>query len=169
MGRRHLMSTIHLIVGNVGSGKSTHAARLSAERDAHVFANDEWMRVLFFPDMPDPAPYEWALERTQRIEQVIVTEAVRLADRGMEVILDLGFFSAAQRARVSDRVREAGHAPQLHILDVDFETRWQRVEERNRGGTDSYQFPVSREVFEFCETIYETPEAEERAGAIVVT
>jgi predicted kinase len=49
------MAQLHLIVGPVGSGKSTYALRLA---DAHVAARfnlDEWMARLFRPDRPETA------------------------------------------------------------------------------------------------------------------
>lgn len=163
------VAQVHMIVGNVGAGKSTYAAKLAAERNAHIFAVDEWMRTLFFPDMPDPAPYEWALERTERIEDVILVEASRLSGLGMEIILDLGFFSRIQRDRVRGELAAAGRETQLHYLNVDRMIRWARVEERNRERGPTYQFDVSIDVFEFCETIFEPPGADELEGAVVVS
>lgn len=158
-----------MICGNTGAGKSTYAAKLAAQSGAHVFAVDEWMRTLFLMDMPDPPEYAWALERTQRCDRQILIEAARIADRGIPVILDLGFFGEEQRTRTRKAIEAAGHTAVLHYLDVDKATRWSRVEERNKGEAATFQFEVDRETFDFCETIFEPLSDEERKGAIVVT
>ncbi|MCZ4279870.1 ATP-binding protein [Kiloniella laminariae] len=162
------MAQVFLIVGNTGAGKSTYAAKLAQQEKAHIFAVDVWMKNLFLMDMPDPASYEWALERTQRIEVQQLIETLGLLEKGMSVILDIGFFARSQRQRVANFLRQNDHIPQVHYLDVDKETRWQRVQDRNRGESETYQFEVSREVFEFCETIFEPLGEEERAQAFVL-
>ena len=94
------MGRFYLIVGNVGAGKSTYAADLAVREQAHIFTVDEWMVTLFLEDAPDPIEYDWALERTERIERQILSEAVKLARLDLSIILDLGFFSRDQRDRV---------------------------------------------------------------------
>ena len=149
------MTEISLIVGNTGAGKSTYAAKLAKARAAHVFAVDEWMKTLFHADMPNPPDYAWALERTQRIDRQIVIEALRMADRGTSAILDLGFFGRDQRDLTMQAIRDGGHDPVIHYLDVDKDERWRRVSERNKGASETFQFEVDKATFEFCETIFE--------------
>jgi len=161
------VASIHLIVGNVGAGKSTTAARLAATTRAHVIAVDEWMRVLFHADIPDPPSYAWAIERTRRIDVAAVTEATRLAALGLPVILDLGFFAREHRDRVRAAIADAGALSVTHILDVPKEERWHRVERRNRERPAGWQFDVDRATFELCETLYEPPDEEERVGAVM--
>lgn len=162
------MAAAYILVGNTGAGKSTYAARLAKRLRAHVFANDEWMRTLFFPDMPDPPDYEWALERTQRIERQVCAEALKLMALDVDVILDLGFFAKEQRDRVLSFFTEKDAPAEMHYLDVDKTTRWARVEERNRGLSDTFQFEVDRETFDFCETIFEPLDEDERARSVIV-
>lgn len=161
------MTNIHLIVGNVGAGKSTYARRLAGERRAHLFQIDEWMRGLFYPDRTEETGYEWMLDRVRRCDERITAEAVGLAALGLESVLDLGFFGRAQRDFVRGRIAEAGQRPILHLLDVDKATRWSRVEARNTGTLAPHEVTVSRETFEFCETIYEPPQGVERDGMVV--
>lgn len=155
------MPNAYLIVGNTGAGKSTYSAKLAEETNAYILTNDEWFNTLYFKDMPDVDTYAWALERTERIEKQILTEAVKLLDRNINVILDLGFFKVKQRQRVKKHLEQNKHNSCLHYLDVDMETRWQRVEQRNADQGDSFQFHVSRPIFEFCETIFEPLSEEE--------
>lgn len=149
------MSKAHLIVGNVGAGKSTYATQLSAKIKGHVFTIDDWMTNLFHPDKPDPMTYEWALERVERCEHQILKETIDLLKLGTPIILDLGFFSEAQRTRVMDKLTAYSMNARIHYLDVDKDTRWMRVQQRNTEMGDTFKFEVSREVFDFCETIFE--------------
>jgi len=50
----------------------------------------------------------------------------------------------------------------LHVLEVNAETRWARVLERNRGESGTYAFEVTREMFDFMEERWEAPSVEER-------
>ena len=157
-----------LIVGNVGAGKSTYAHELVRTQDAHLFSVDEWMNNLFRADLPEDDAYEWSLVRLQRIEKQILSEALRLIDRNIQVILDLGFFGREQRTRIINFLLEQHQKPVIHYLDVDKGTRWQRVNHRNTHKTETFQFHVSQETFEFCETIFEPLDTEERRRAIII-
>lgn len=161
-------ASVIMITGNVGAGKSTYAARLAADSGAHIFSVDEWMRTLFLADQPAVPSFEWALERTERVEEQILRESARLLERGVSIILDLGFFSEAQRSRVRHYFLDRGVVAALHYLEVDKETRWARVDQRNTQKTETFQFPVSREIFDFCETIFESLDDEERRIATII-
>ncbi|MEE4349881.1 MAG: ATP-binding protein [Pacificimonas sp.] len=156
--------TVHLIVGNVGAGKSTYARALAAQKRAHVFANDPWFAELYQPDLQG-SDYAWTLERTQRIERVMIAEAKALLALGLDVIFDIGFFERSQR----DRVRGAFDAGVVvtHFLDVDADERWRRVEERNAEKGETYSMTVDRQMFDFCETIFEAPKGAEYEAAVL--
>ena len=46
------MSTVHLVFGPQGAGKTTHARALAARIGGVRFSIDEWMAQLFAPDWP---------------------------------------------------------------------------------------------------------------------
>lgn len=162
------MAKIFLVVGNTGAGKSTFSAVLSAQEKAHTFAVDDWMASLFLMDAPDPSTYEWALERTQRIETQMLSESVKLIKNHVNVILDIGFFSKSQRKRVQSFFENKHIETITYYLDVEKETRWFRVNKRNTKPSETYRFHVSEEIFEFCETIFEPLDALERKEAIIL-
>jgi predicted kinase len=146
---------IYLIAGNTGAGKSTYTRNLAQKEDAYIFSGDEWFKTLFLADVPSPSTYKWALERTERIEDQIVKEALKLIIKDMNVILDLGFFKRVQRKRVEQFFNENNVKTSLHFLDIDKKLRWERVNKRNFEKSESFEFEVSREIFEFGETIFE--------------
>lgn len=163
------MAKVFLIIGNTGAGKSTYAKKLAEIENAYIFTGDEWFRTLFVPDTPTPSSYEWALERTKRIETQILTESLKLLSKNLNVILDIGFFSQQQRQRVQQFFTQHHYLCITHFLDVNKATRWERVVQRNTEKTNTFQFEVSKEIFEFCETIFEPLDAQESNDAVIFT
>lgn len=161
------MAKIDLIVGNTGAGKSTYSKKLATKTTSYIFSGDEWFKTLFIPDMPNPPKYEWALERTERVEEQILSEALKLNKLGINVILDLGFFKRVQRKRVQNFFNIHHISTSLHYLDIGKELRWERVHERNTKKTETFEFEVSRDIFEFCETIFEPLFEDEQAEIII--
>ena len=156
------MAEWHLVAGSTGAGKST-AAREIAERVGGVrFSIDEWMSALYWMDCPEKNDFPWALERVGRCEAQIEVVARKLAQVGVDAVLDLGFTTRAQRREWLEMARLAGVECELHVLEVDAEVRWERVLERNRGESGTYAFVVTREMFCFMEERWEAPSAEER-------
>jgi predicted kinase len=132
------------------------------------FSIDEWMNALYWMDCPEKNDLPWALERIARCEAQIAAVAGELAVVGVSSVLDLGFTQRAQRMEWLERARALGVECVLHVLEVDASVRWERVCERNRGGSATFSFEVTREMFEFMETRWEAPEVEERAEFRVV-
>jgi predicted kinase len=157
---------IHFICGSTGAGKSTFAKRLSEDLGGVVFSIDEWMTALFWMDSPQPIESSWALERVDRCQEQIWATALRVAERGVPCVLDFGFGMKALRLKFATRAAEAGLCVRLHVLDVPADERWRRVQARNeeRGATHHLTFSVTREMFEFVETMWQPPDADELAS-----
>lgn len=69
-------------------------------------------------------------------------------------------------ARYAALAAQASLAVKLHVLDISAEERWRRVGLRNdgRGTSNQLPFDVTREMFDFVETLWEPPSAEEVAA-----
>lgn len=162
------MAKVSLMVGNTGAGKSTFSRKLAAQEDAHIFAIDEWMNALFMMDMPPPGTFEWAMERIERLESQLLKETLKLLGRDINVILDFGFVSKEQRMRVENFFQDANRDVSAYYFDIPASTRWERVQKRNATQAETYQFHVSKKVFDFCETIFEPMDEEERKRAVII-
>lgn len=100
-------------------------------------------------------------ERAARCERRILRLALDAAARGGDVILDLGFTTAAHRRSVAARIAEAGTDVALHWLDVDVAERWRRVCHRNETRGTTFALTVTRPMFDFVEARYEPPGPDE--------
>src|SRR5690606_15417313 len=116
---------------------------------------------LFWPDSPEPIQYEWTMERISRCEAQIAEMAAELAKLGISSVLDLGFTTRDHRDKFRALAADAGITTSTHFVDVPVEERWGRVEARNRDGGETYRMEVTREMFDFMESIWETPTEEE--------
>jgi predicted kinase len=154
----------HLVCGSTGAGKTTYSIALSDRIGGVRFSIDEWMGTLFGKDVAEPIQFSWMIERVHRCETQIGRIALRCAGRGLPVVLDLGFTRADQRARLAALARDAGHEAVLHFLDVPAETRWSRVEARNRDRGDTFSIEVTRPMFDFVEGMWEPPTPDEMSA-----
>jgi predicted kinase len=154
---------MHLICGSTGAGKTTCAIGLSERVGAVRFSIDEWMSALYWMDTPRPLVPAWSLERVARCNAQIWATAAQIAAHGVPCVLDLGFSTARSRADIVNLAEAAGFRVQLHFVDVPPDERWRRVQARNaqKGVTHQLPFEVTREMFDFVETMFEPPSAEE--------
>ena len=157
------MTTLHLVCGATGAGKTTYALQLCDTLGALHLSIDDWMVSLFGPDAPNPPQWPWIAERLARCEALILRTATGAGLRGLPSVLDLSFLRADQRARAAQSAREAGLAVKLHLLDPDPEIRWARVEARNKAHGETYRLTVSRPMFDFIESVWQPPSPEEMA------
>ncbi|HTV95426.1 MAG TPA: ATP-binding protein [Steroidobacteraceae bacterium] len=150
---------IHLVCGSTGAGKTTYAESLSNRIGGVRLSIDEWMTALFWMDSPQPLEAAWSMERVERCHTLMWMMAARIAARGVPCILDAGLGQASSRDRFVRMATELGLSTRLHFLDAPVEERWRRVAARNsaRGAAHRLPFDVTREMFDFVETLWEPP------------
>ena len=89
---------------------------------------------------------------------VIVEQAAAL---GASCVIDCGFSRAEHRSRWVALAQAASTRVRLHHLAVDAAERWRRVQVRNRERGETYRLEVTREMFDFVETLWEPPDEAE--------
>lgn len=154
-------ATFYLLTGPIGAGKTTHGMKLAWRYGCVRFSIDEWMSNLFAADMPQPLDVAWMWQRVSRCEAQIMATALQVAGLGGKVALDIGLTTREHRQRTTDTIRGAGHDIELHWLDVPAVERWRRVNARNDERGDTFALTVTRQMFDFMEARYETPDAGE--------
>jgi predicted kinase len=161
------MASVHLLFGPTGAGKTTYGRKLAAERRAALFVIDEWMQTLFMMDAPSPPTLDWMLPRVERAETQIWAVTRQLVTLGTDVILELGFFTRAQRDRIRAFAAAAAIEVVPHVLDVPRDARRERVRKRNQGSS-TFSIDVDDATFEWAESYYEPLAADELRGATII-
>lgn len=152
-----MAAEIILVVGCTGAGKTTYARQLADELGGLRFSIDEWMMPLFGPDVPQPIQFAWMMERVNRCEAMIWIMAQQSVARGVPAILDLGFTKYEHRRKFRDLAAEAGLSAAVAFVDADAKTRWARVQQRNAEQGDTFAMTVTRDMFDFMESMWEPP------------
>lgn len=121
------MPTAHLVFGFLGSGKTTLAKRLELQHSAVRFTPDEWMVSLFGED----PPADTFQHRAAAILDIMQPIWARCLSLGLDVVLDYGFWSRAERDRVRAAVKEIGAIPVLWAVRCSEGEARKRIALRN--------------------------------------
>jgi predicted kinase len=108
------MATLLLMCGLPGSGKTTLAKRIERERDALRLTPDEWIARLYGQRLTPPA-LDWCRDPVEALQWELAERALRL---GVNVILDFGFWSRAEREEFRARAAALGARSEVYFLDV---------------------------------------------------
>ncbi|MCX6046576.1 MAG: AAA family ATPase [Chloroflexi bacterium] len=153
------MATLFLICGLPGAGKTTLAKQLELTQPALRLSPDEWIAPLV-TDHTDMAE----LDRLRTpMESVQWTVAKRVLTLGVDVVLEWGFWSQAERAYYRTEAEALGARVKLYYLAVDRDELWARLAKRNANlppGT----FLVTEEQLDLWSSWFEPPTADELAG-----
>lgn len=146
-----------LMCGLPGAGKTT-VARALESAGAMRMSPDEWLADLRF-DLREDGPRD-------RVELLQWNLAQQLVERGIEVVLENGFWSRSERDVVRTRARELGVGIELRYLDVPLEELWRRLELRNAqvdapGARGTVR--IERQQLELWASWFEAPDAAEFA------
>ncbi len=162
------MATLHLISGLPCSGKTTYAAALGADGNAALFSLDRWLITAF-------GRYEIAAvghqEHTRRVlacRELIWESAPELLRRGVDVILDDGFFLRDHRIRHITLAGAVGANAKIHYLDTPLEIIRLRLERRN-AVLPALNFQIAPALLAGFRGLFEVPSSAEGAEVLVVS
>lgn len=145
---------LHLMVGLPGQGKTTLALQLARTLPALRLSADDLQLALFGDDTAHPDHDR----RHDAIEAALWPLAVNALQAGAQVILDFGFWTAAERWSFRHRAAALGFASRLHVPpDPGRAQRLARIAARAEG------FPVTEAQMAAWEALYQPPGPEELA------
>lgn len=111
-----------VVSGLPGSGKTTQAKRLQAERLGVRFCPDEWMTAL--------GANLWDGELRARVEGLQWDLALDLIRAGGTAIIEWGTWGRDERERLRAEAAALGARTELLFLDPPADVLWQRIDER---------------------------------------
>ncbi|MFL6332618.1 MAG: AAA family ATPase [Pyrinomonadaceae bacterium] len=151
------MATLFLMCGLPGSGKTTLAKRIERERDALRLTPDEWITRLFGQRLTLPA-LDWCRDPVESVQWEVAARALRL---GVNVVLDFGFWSRAERAEFRARAAALGAGSEVHFLDVPRAELSARLAGRAGAEPPPETFPVTETQLDAWWQVFEPPTADE--------
>jgi predicted kinase len=148
-------TTLFVMVGLPGSGKTTRARQIERERQALRLTPDEWMIPLFGRSDGDG--------RRDVLEGRLVWLAVRALRLGCNVVLDFGVWSRDERSALRYLAQQAGAECVLVYLPVEHTEQRRRVDTRRAAEPDS-TFHMTPEDLHRFEDLFQVPRSDELTG-----
>ena len=121
------MAKVILVCGPIASGKTEYAKRLIAGCRGILLSVDEIMLALFGSDAGDG--HDALVERGQAY---LLAKAVELVGRGVDVVLDWGFWTAEERREVTAFWGSRNICVQWHCMEVSRDVLERNLARRNR-------------------------------------
>ncbi len=121
------MATLFLICGLPGAGKTTLARQLESSRPALRLCPDEWI-ALILADPTDTLELDRLRTPMETVQWQVAQRALVL---GVDVVLEYGFWSRAERTYFRIQAEALGARVELCYLDVDRDELWARLSRRN--------------------------------------
>jgi predicted kinase len=148
--------TLFLICGLPGAGKTALAKQIELSRPALRLSPDEWIARLL-SDFTDTAERDRLRALVESLQWDVAKRTLAL---GVNVILEWGFWSRAERVRYRGEAEAMGARVELRYLAVERDELWARLLKRNENlppGT----FPVSEDELDRWWSEFEPPSADE--------
>jgi len=150
------MATLFLICGLPGAGKTTLARQLEQTHAALRLCPDEWIATLL-ADGYDQAELDRLRAPVEAIQWEVAQRALVL---GVNVVLENGFWSRAERTSYRAQAEALGAQVELHYLDVRVDELWARLARRN-ANLPAGTFAVTKDQLELWSSWFEAPTKDE--------
>ena len=146
------MATLFLICGLPGAGKTTLARQLEHSQPALRLCPDEWI-VGLLADLSNSAERDRLRAPVEALQWQLAKRALALR---MDVVLEWGFWSRAERSFYRQEAEAIGARVTLYYLEVSRDELWARLVKRNANAPPG-TFAVSEEELDLWWNLFEPP------------
>lgn len=152
------MAKVYLICGKICCGKTTYAQKLCAENDAVLLSVDEITLALFGQHCGDKHD-----EYVERTEKYLLNKSLELIQKDINVVLDWGFWTKAERMAVKEIYESRGIEYEFHYIDVSDEIWKYRLNKRNNAvlAEETSAYYVDDNLAAKFASIFEVPSEDE--------
>ena len=141
-----------LTCGLPGSGKTTLARQLAADRSALRLTQDEWLIAL--------GSSPWDAATRERVDHELWRLAQEVLRLGLSVVLDFGLWAQSERDEMRSAARDLGVGVELHYLDEPIDELWRRIHARNSEPPWN-SYPIQRAQLEEWASAFQRPDTAE--------
>lgn len=111
------MAKVILICGKICCGKTTYSQKLCSENNAVLLSVDEITLALFGQHCGDKHD-----EYVERTEKYLLSKSLELIQMDINVVLDWGFWTKAERESVKEFYKSRNIECEFHYIDISDET-----------------------------------------------
>ncbi|CAN5158047.1 hypothetical protein BH09PAT1_BH09PAT1_2320 [soil metagenome] len=156
-----MQPTAHLIIGFIGSGKTTFARKLEKELGVVRFTKDEWTVKIFGNSFSkDNFQNDKFHEYDGNMTKLATEIALRFLKTGTSVIIDDGFWYRKQRDEMRQTLKEIGVEAKFYYLDTPVDVMRARTVKRSENlSVDS--FYITEKEFNDYLKMFEPPANDE--------
>ncbi|OGO84115.1 MAG: hypothetical protein A2Y22_07125 [Clostridiales bacterium GWD2_32_59] len=148
------MSTLYMLCGKVGSGKSTYARKMEEEQGVIHFCVDDYM-LHFYGKVEGREAFD---EKLGKCKEMIYRICERLLNLGHSVVLDFGFWKREERNYIRERF--AKYDVKLLYLEHSDEVLKERIAYRNAHLKDN-EYEIPDHHYELFASWFEEPGEDE--------
>ena len=152
------MAKVYLICGKICSGKSTYAEQLRVQNNAVLLSTDEITLALFGQHCGDKHD-----EYVERTEKYLLNKSLELIKKDINVVLDWGFWTKAERKSAKGFYKSRNIECELHYIDISDETWKYRLNKRNNAvlANETSAYYVDDNLAAKFASIFEVPSEDE--------
>ena len=152
------MAKVYLICGKICCGKTTYAQKLCNENNAVLLSVDEITLALFGQHCGDKHD-----EYVERTEKYLLNKSLELIENNINVVLDWGFWTKAERKAVKEFYKSRNIECEFHYIDISDEVWKSRLRKRNNDvrANETSAYYVDDNLATKFASIFEVPSEDE--------
>ena len=152
------MAKVFILCGKICSGKSTYSQKLRKDKKAVILSVDDITLTLLGQNGGNTLDVY-----VEKLEQYFFQKSVEIVETGINVILDWGFWTKAERDFAKEFYGSRGIEYELHYISISDEEWYRRLEKRNKDvmGKKSDAYYVDEGLAQKFKSIFEIPGKEE--------